>query len=98
MGRLGSNCTNHTLPTSVKEWDLSVTSFMRSNYSPKYSQDNSGVWRVILCSLEVQRPISSFLGVPPRDLPKALVLSVCWEEEQRVSLCHLVTMLLFVKA
>lgn len=96
--RLGSNCTNQTLPTSVREWDLSVTSFMRSNYSPKYPQYNSGVWRVILCSLEVRRPLSSFLGVPPRDLPKALVLSVRFEEEQRVLLCHLVTTLLFVKS
>lgn len=38
LERLGFNCTNQTLPSSVRVWDLSATSFMHRNYSGWVSQ------------------------------------------------------------
>lgn len=90
LERLGANCSNQTLPSSVRGWDLSFTSFMHRNYSGWVFQISQIHWRamesdfVLTWHAEALILISRF---PQSDLPKALVLSVCWEEEQRVS-CH----------
>lgn len=85
LERLGANCTNQTLPSSVKVWDLSVTSFMQRNYSGWVSQISQIHWWamegdfVLTGCAEAFILISSF---PQRDLPKALVLSVRWKRAE----------------
>lgn len=89
LERLGSNCTNQTLPSSVRVWDLSVTSSCTGiivDGCPKYPKYIDELWRVILCSLDVQRPLSplvgSYKGICPR-----LWFYQCTGKEQSVS-CH----------
>lgn len=93
--RLGSNCTNQTLPSSVRVWDLSVTSFMHRNYSGWVSQISQIHWRAMEGDFVLTGCAEAFILIcrfPQRDLPKALVLSVHWKRAE----CLLSPHILFV--